>query len=59
MKEQKIVRVDSEYEANRSIEKLRKEGWLITQITAARSQYTEVLYMLFERETEENIPIND
>lgn len=59
MKEQKIVKVDSDYEANRSIEKLRKDGWLVTQITAARSQYVEILYMLFERETEENIPIND
>lgn len=59
MKEQKIVAVDSEYEANCSIKKLRKDGWLVMQITMARSNYAEVLYMLFERETEENITIND
>ena len=60
MKEQKIVKVDSDYEANRSIEKLNKDGWLVSQISAVRSQYTEACWLLFEREIEKsNIQIND
>lgn len=59
MKEQKIVKVDTDYSANDAIEKLRKDGWIVTQIAAAKSEYMTVLYMLFERETEENIPIYD
>lgn len=59
MKEQKIVKVDTDYSANDTIEKLRKDGWMVTQIAAAKSEYMTMLYMLFERETEENIPIYD
>ena len=59
MKEQKIVKVDTDYSANDAIEKLRKDDWLVTQITAAKFEYMTTLYMLFERETEENIPIYD
>ena len=59
MKEQKIVKVDTDYSANDAIEKLRKDGWMVTQIAAAKTEYMTVLYMLFERETEENIPIYD
>ena len=59
MKEQKIVKVDTDYSANDAIEKLRKDGWIVTQIAAAKSEYMTMLYMLFERETEENIPIYD
>lgn len=59
MKEQKIVKVDTDYLANDAIEKLRKDGWMVTQIAAAKTEYMTVLYMLFERETEENIPIYD
>lgn len=59
MKEQKIVKIDTEYSANNAIEKLRKDGWMVTQIAAAKSEYMTALYMLFERETEENIPIYD
>lgn len=46
MKEQKIVKVDTEYSANNVIEKLRKDGWLITQITAAKSEYMTALYVI-------------
>lgn len=59
MKEQKIVKVDTDYSANDAIEKLRKDGWMVTQIAATKSEYMTALYMLFERETEENIPIYD
>lgn len=59
MKEQKIVKVDTDYSANDAIEKLRKDGWMVTQIATAKTEYMTVLYMLFERETEENIPIYD
>lgn len=59
MKEQKIVKVDTDYSANDAIENLRKDGWMVTQIAAAKTEYMTVLYMLFERETEENIPIYD
>lgn len=59
MKEQKIVKVDTDYSANDAIENLRKDSWMVTQIAAAKTEYMTVLYMLFERETEENIPIYD
>ena len=59
MKEQKIVKVDTDYSANDTIEKLRKDGWMVTQIAVAKSEYMTMLYMLFECETEENIPIYD
>lgn len=58
MFEQKVVLVESEYDANVKIEKFNKDGWKVSQITCARSNYTANLWILFEKENEDKL-IND
>ena len=48
MKEQKIVKVDTDYSANNEIEKLRKDGWLVgnTNHSSKIRIYDSALYVI-------------
>jgi len=58
MIEQKVVSADTQYEANQEIWKLNRQGWKVVQISASKSQYSDRLWMLFEKDSNDKL-IND
>ena len=58
MIEQKVLCFESEYDANKEIQRLNNQGWKVVQISGSRSQYTKNLWLLFEKTIEDKL-IND
>ncbi len=58
MVEQKIISAANTHDANEYIGKLNKDGWKVVQIAASKNQYSNTLWMLFEKDSNDKL-IND